>query len=125
MTPELTAELLKRLDALAAKMGVTGQYLWGVLLRQAHVAVWEAVGGLLLGAIAIIVGLLALWWGIRQPKDKYDCLGDGALGAVVCGSISFVLGSIASLVNAFSLPTLLMNPGYWALQDLIRQLKGH
>ena len=32
MVKEVTEELLKRIDALAEKLGTTGEYLWGVLV---------------------------------------------------------------------------------------------
>ena len=62
----MSDEILKRVDALAAKLGVVSEKLWGVLVKQAYVD----------GAIDVIIGMgmgLAAWlmyrWSERLWKE--------------------------------------------------------
>lgn len=64
-------EILARLDALAEKLGATGEYLWRALVRG------EVVGGVVyiaLGAfLGLICGLVAKWTlANRKDADSID-----------------------------------------------------
>jgi len=124
MTPEMQAELLKRLDALTAKLGITAEQLWAILVRQARI---EAVVGIicLLFSLLAVAGL-AYWWvnALRRNRGEfpYDA---NAFEVVALGGSSLVVGifATASIVNAFGLPGLLLNPEYWAFREVMRLVR--
>lgn len=41
---EQTEKLLRE---IAAKIGTTGEHLWGVLIQQAYIRAWECVAGII------------------------------------------------------------------------------
>lgn len=116
---QFTQEMLKRLDALASKLGMAASGIWGFYIRQARV---EGVTDLFIAAVCLTIGLLLnharkkLW---TDPGDRDFCgtaalwVGAGSLG---CLALTFVF-----LHAAF---TELYNPGYWAFQTIVEQLKG-
>lgn len=56
MNDEMQKELLARLDVLADKMGVTVEYLWGVLVKQAYVdGIRDVIIGVLLLGVAWLI----------------------------------------------------------------------
>lgn len=65
------AELFKRLDALADKLGVAAGHLWAVLVRQAYVEgmFYTAVSAALLVGVALC--LYWIRWYSKQP-EKYE-----------------------------------------------------
>lgn len=133
MDESMKEELLTRLDALAEKLGTTGEYLWEVLVRQAEIQVYQ---DLLTSAVLFICGgvLLALGlyllkqstsyvWGGNE--DSYTTMSGRAnrkTGAFFswAGSLFFL---ILSLSHAASLLTPLLNPEYWALKQVLEVLR--
>lgn len=111
-------ELLGRLDALAAKLGVTAQYLWSVLLAQARVEIIATTVkcGLLVAAMAAMV-LLARY-GFK--KSAVAGMWDGEEWTVL-----WIVSLIVALVCFFvllsgvsELLTLTRNPEFWALKQV-------
>jgi hypothetical protein len=115
---QIDPELLKRLDALAAKLGTTADQIIAILRQQAHVEVvvdcLAVVGGLCLAM------LYAAWLRYLLRKTNGDIF-DGTvvefLGAIIGGGACVVL-AISSAVAVFELPTLLLNPDYWVFEQL-------
>ena len=119
---------LQALTALAAKLGTTAEYLWGVLLKQAPIT---GVVDLLVCA-AWIAGVVA--WAkfvnrkttkpARTEDEQYpsaewsDEVGVGlAWASVVVAAIitALVVGSELSTIVA-----ALANPEYWALKQILK-----
>lgn len=120
----LTEELLKRLDLLAAKLGTTAQYLWGVYVKQAQVEVVCSLITILIcllvcaGVAVALFKLRALPW-----TDSYgEPTVAGVLRGLLGGSIAAVAFTII-VCTVSGLPTLLLNPEYWALQQIVAALK--
>ena len=118
---------LQALTTLAAKLGVTAEYLWGVLLRQAPItgAIDLAV---LVTWVAMAVYLLRL---VRRkttkPKKTEETQYPGAEWEeevailAYCGVMAYAL--ITALIVASNLSIVaaaLMNPEYWALKQILR-----
>jgi len=112
MDNSLQKKLLTRLDALAEKLGTSGEYLFEVLLRQAEVEVYKnaALFGLLL---LISIGLSFSAYRFLK-EENYD--GGGPLTAVA------VLFFIFTAVVFSRLLTPLLNPEYWALREILQQI---
>lgn len=114
-------ELLKRLDALAVKLGTTIDHLWAVLIMQAKITIIEDLLRMLLFGIGIVVlWRVFKWLIIRQAAarelSKYD--GESHIvGMAVCAIAMASLGGIC-IYELTELPTLILNPQYWALQKI-------
>ena len=122
MQQPIPPEILSRLDALAAKLNVTAQYLWGVLVRQARI---EAVGD-----IALMLFLSGLTYGAYRifkfmaAKIKAENFPDEWM-FFTQGFLIFSM-SVLTIVNihtAIDILTPLLNPEYWALQQILNVCK--
>lgn len=111
----MTDEIMKRIDALAAKMGVTGSHLWGVLIRQARI---EGIEWLCWAALWISIASAGAYLAYRchnSPDDNWDDpvpIGFCILASAICFLIG--LGCIGGT------PALFLNPEYWALQQILK-----
>ena len=111
--------LLQRLDALAAKLNVTAQYLWAVMLRQAHI---EAATDLVWASISLTIALACGYFLLRVARmalantwDSEDYL----LKALVAGLVT-LLAVVFFCINLQNAITPLLNPEFWALQQLLK-----
>jgi hypothetical protein len=119
MQTELTKEILSRLDILAAKLGTTGEKLWTVLVRQARVELYQSVLTAVLLGITAFVSFRVCRWCIHEAEESGCGGGDGyGVGATLAGlaCAGFCIATIAYLEG---LPTLLLNPEYWALKQIL------
>jgi phosphatidylglycerophosphate synthase len=112
------------LDKIADKLGVTAQYLWSVMLKQAPVYITTT---LIEYAILLVVIVLVLRFRKTIGKWMFE-VGDAGDGLVAMfGSLIIVIsGVIWLLVALFSfhhLITAIFNPEYWALEQLLDVLK--
>ena len=122
MNEGLTKEVLARLDALAAKLGTTADQLWTILVKQAGVELVICGLGAAISGTFFVLGTLSIRRGVKMPEGR-DGLSDGALAYVVIGSISTIVGLFALLIALSAIPTLAMNPEYWALQQILKVLQ--
>ncbi len=109
-------EILKRVDALAAKLGVTVDHLWGVLIRQARIdgIEWVAWGCFWL-ILATATGAVAksIYKGKNDDGDKF---------LLCCGfALILVVFGLCCLSNTLG---LFLNPEYWALKQVTAMLCG-
>jgi hypothetical protein len=111
---------------LADKLGTTSEYLWGVLLKQAPIsAATDAAAVIILLAVTFYVCRLVFKKTTTPPKTEDEpypepeweeaeaFLAWVVAGCSVVGTTIFVTASIQSVVTA------LLNPEYWALQQLM------
>ena len=86
-------ELLKRLDALAAKIGTTVEHLWPELVRYEVAAVWRpVVGGLLWAAgLVALAAMLRLWGTKTEDAHARDGFIGGSRIAVILALFVAVL----------------------------------
>ena len=106
----MTQEILQRLDALAAKLGVAAGELWRVLLAHARIdaienAFWIVCASGLLWAACLLI--------CRGLDEDYDPVPWNLSGASV--------GIVGVLILGFSLHGFLtaIDPSYWALQQIV------
>ena len=114
-----TNELLTK---LAAQMGTTTEYLWGVLIRQAPIsATIDLVQFLVL--IAVAVGLFKAHLRLYRDDEDYRSFDSGksmAMLVVGCVVAFLLIGSFAfsgNIINGY------FNPEYWALNKVLDTLK--
>ena len=118
---KLPQEILNRLDALAAKLGVTVQYLWAVLIKQARV---EVYGDLFFAVLFGSCGYL-LWLLMKKmiKMIKADKWADDWLFFASAAIIAGIIGCLITVIlNLYWCITPLFNPEYWALQQVIQTL---
>lgn len=109
----MTPEVLQRVDVLAAKLGVAGEHVWAVLVRQAHLEVLFNL------AVAVACGYalrkLILFVRAHTNDDDLPVAVLGALGIAIVGM--FFLAALGYALTAA------LNPEYWALQQILEALK--
>ena len=122
----LSPEVLAKLDALAQKLGVTAQYLWAILVRQARIEAIQEIICLVLSCAVVCVAALWLRSIIKRVKSFDGFMLDlpiveimGFVATSVCGMVFLVI----SLCAVTNLPTLLFNPEYFALQQILGAIK--
>lgn len=120
-----TSNLAVVIEKLAAKLGTTAEYLWGVLIKQAAV---NALNNVIFIVFVILFGfiLFRLHKKFLKEDKNNDSIYDEFEGAAI---IPMVLGCVAFLVMFFcgiacigDTITSLVNPEYWALQQILTQV---
>ena len=119
---------LQALTALAAKLGTTAEYLWGVLLRQAPIT-----GATDLLVMVAWVTAVVIWARIVRRKtakpaptteDRYPSAAwDDEVGVGLAWASVAAIAAITSLIIGSNLSTTvaaLVNPEYWALRQILK-----
>lgn len=111
MQVEMQQEVLTRLDALAAKLGVAAGQMWDILVRQSWL-----VSGIMqtaVGAAFVIMAIVGLYfmgttddW--QEPKPR-------SVSGVVLAFFGFLF---AAILLSQGIPHLI-NPEYYALKDIL------
>lgn len=115
----MNEEILKRLDALAAKLGTTSTYLWSVMVKQAivtgYVDLGVAIIFVLVGAAAgLMLGLFIRF--AKSDKYKYD---EWPLGCSILAGVVLLLCIGIAIGFSYSAALELANPQGWALQTIL------
>jgi hypothetical protein len=111
-------EILKRLDALAAKLGVASDKLWQILLAQGQIErtmtiVWVALSL----AATVASGLLILRNAKRFSDASYDS-GSLYLGNIIVFSVIGLI-SLCACMGSLSYLSGVINPEYFALRQIL------
>ncbi len=114
---DLPGELLTRLDALAAQLGVTLETLWAVLAKQGTI---EGIKGLLLAGLGLaFLGLAAYSFKGWAHVDNDSDVGPAVL---LGGAVATVIG-LGILIGGVSDALYILNPEYFALVTILRLLR--
>lgn len=126
---EQTAKLIEQ---LAAKLGTTSEYLWGVLINQAAVSATISLFYVLLTvALGVILLRLHKKFSTQKPaKDRsYEYTisayekSDGIIGVpMVIGLIIWVIFLMVSLLSIPDIFNGYFNPEFWALDYIMNKL---
>ena len=118
---------LQALTALAAKLGTTAEYLWGVLLKQAPIT----------GAVDLLltiawVGAAVMWFAFvgrktttppETDENRYPCAewdGEAAFFGWLSAYIFALITGLIVSTNLASSVAALFNPEYWALAQILK-----
>ena len=107
---------IEGLQMLAEKLGVTIDYLWSVLLKQAYVS---AILDLLFVLLMVIMwaALIKSRGAIKKWLKTMDDLEEGFI--CIFGS-GFIIGvTVAAIIFIFTSTSALINPEYWALKEIL------
>ncbi len=118
----MSDELNKELAALAAKLGVSVEHLWGVLVRQAYI---DGLSSLVTVFCCAAAGLGVLWFFFylrrkykltAEPKERFF-LSTEPMEYMAVGIILVVLVAVAGN-NFYWVITDFFNPEFYALRHL-------
>lgn len=112
-------EILSRLDALAAKLGVAGNHLWELSIRQQKIGGIEEI---IFSGILIILAISFGFWAKRE-FPKANRRSEDPIGAVLLLFVSvgvFIIGAALLFGGINSL----LNPEYFAFEHITKLLLG-
>ena len=118
-------QLAKLLEELAKQLGTTAQYLWGVLIVQAKITAMVDSAEVVCIAIGIFLGYKTLrrWYqNIKNDDDDFDDHFGYQLTSVLGGIGAFFLIYFAIFGLIPEIITVIANPEYWALQEILSKL---
>ncbi len=108
----MTDEILKRIDALAAKLGVTVNHLWAVLVKEARIEALESIGwGLMWFTFSLYLTLFCKAAWKRDDRNLDVPIAVGAI-ALVC--------FLAACYEVSGTVGMILNPEYWALKEVMK-----
>lgn len=128
MNEQLQKEIFSRLDAIAAKLGVGTEHIWGILVKQAKL---EGVSNLCVFVVVAIVAI-CLFVAAQRCRRRADVASkeefsrDREDGYYHVSMIVYGLTAIASIISLCCLHDgllLLLNPEFAALTKLLDALK--
>ncbi len=110
------------LQLLATKLGTTSEYLWGVLIKQAGIYVY--LGSFYSIVLALLTALLCYGaWFLNQKvkNEQWDETTYVWVAVCIVAAIFFLClgGEIVGRTI-----TAALNPEYWALDNVLRAVKG-
>jgi hypothetical protein len=113
------------LEKMAEKLGTTTEYLWSILLKQAPIFGYCYVSG---GFLILIFGLLLYRFhkkcrSISPNYKTYYEEDEWRVSLNVMLLAAFLIVSVIWLVKLPKAITAFMNPEYWALQEILKQIK--
>lgn len=113
-------EILKRIDALAEKLGVASEHVWGVLVKQ---AVLEGAIGLSLWVIATVGLSLTARFVTKELLEMAKYKEDRLFGTVVPAVFVFILVGIPGITLLSTWIGKIANPEYYAFQEILSVFK--
>ena len=124
----MNEQTTKLITDLASKLGTTTEYLWGVLIKQALYSVITDLAFLIFSVIYGFVLYKVYKW-LCEPVDeggrytRFDEHEDNAVMPFAIASIIFIVFLIVNIINFPNIIAGLFNPEYWALHEILKQLK--
>jgi hypothetical protein len=115
-------ELTRLLDELGTRLGPTGEYVFGLAVRQVYI---NAVTSVVLLGVALAVGALAgprvLRW-VRAGNDGRGYGNDREIVAFILG-ICWGFGLVLAVLAVVMYVPSVLNPEYAALRSLLGQIQ--
>lgn len=111
------------IDKIAAKLGVAGEHVYGVLVKQAY---YKGIVDLSTGIFLTLFGIAFSFflWKVHSSNNEYlhnvKFIGDGLLHAIL-HVIHFFLYLFGILWIYLSIGSII-NPEYYAIRDLIQMV---
>ena len=124
----MNEQTTKLIADLASKLGTTTEYLWGVLIKQALYSAITDLGFVIFTAIYGYVLYRIYKWLCQPMTDnktytRFDEYEESATMPMFLGFGLFLIFIIANIINFPDIIAGLFNPEYWALHEILKQLK--
>jgi small-conductance mechanosensitive channel len=123
MNEKVFEKVTQYIDALAAKLGVAAEHVYGVLVRQ---QVAEGIVDIIVGALVLAVLIFALMVLIKKVElprivDEFDLLGYVFVAAILLLIIglpgSYAVSEISDGIKH------VINPEYYAIREILNAIK--
>jgi hypothetical protein len=113
----MNEEVLRRLDAIAAELGVVSEHLWEVCVRQAML---EGVVGLVSASVGCTVCIVLARWLYPKLKEA-DYADQIPIGLALC---LVSLGAAHTGHAAFTFVKYVLNPEFYAAKFILNAISG-
>lgn len=111
-------EILKRLDALAEKLGVAASYIFKLYVQQAKVEIIQDFTVLGIAVMLIYASVKAMRHGFNSQEDS-------DIPYIVCGGLGCIVAAIMIITFLFSdVWSAVFNPEFWAFHQILHDLRG-
>jgi hypothetical protein len=118
---EAVTGLMPYLEKAAEKLGTTAQYLWALQLKQAYVLFWTNIVYIILTCF----GWFIFYKGAKKlTKTQDKDLVMGLFIFLVSLGIALTASTLVHLSSINEYMTMLFNPEYWALSEVVKLLRG-
>jgi hypothetical protein len=123
MNEKVFEKVTQYIDALAAKLGVAAEHVYGVLVRQ---QVAEGIVNIIVGTLVLAVLIFALMVLIKKVElprivDEFDLLGYVFVAAILLLIIglpgSYAVSEISDGIKQ------VINPEYYAIREILDAIK--
>ena len=123
----MNEQIMGILRVLAEKFGTTTEFLWSILVKQAYVTgITHTVGFVLAGLF--VFGWNRVAWGLKLPQEPHeDRGGDKTFGIMMVrlfGVVAACIWAMLFFCGLTGVVTALVNPEYWAIQQVMKGLSG-
>jgi hypothetical protein len=120
----MNEQTLKLVEHLAQRLGTTSEYLWGVLIKQSEVQAWISLSSILAFCLFAFCLFLYSKWFYKNYQEIYDNDHEmpHTMALISLSCIAF-LWFVASVFDVHSIITVLNNPEYWALKQILEAIK--
>lgn len=112
---DIKTKAFEMIEALADKLDTTMDHLWDLLVRQAYV---EAMTLFPIATLILGIGLFLIF----RLKDRFDWEDSDYIVHCILGYIAGVVATGIAVGMFVAIARLLINPEYWALQQILEQI---
>lgn len=119
----MSPETNKLLEEMAAKLGVTVEHLWGVLVYQAPISATYCA---IVTLTSSLVGLAMVYSSYRAIKGWKGVEPESPAAPIVMivGGVMVLLAVISLLISGEMILAGFFNPEYWALERVTHLAMG-
>lgn len=116
-----TDKIIGMLEALAKKLGTTGEYLWGVLVKQGYLELYTDIAYI---TVAFIVAITCITTAMKEfiNNERVDIRGDWTKGKFALVLFCLVLGGLSLFTGLITFNGLQV-PEAYALERILEVLK--
>lgn len=119
MNEQLTQDIMAKLDAIGAKLGVAAEALWGILVNQ---NVYEGTVFMIIMGFFWVLAAILLYVGLKRADFNEKTFNRYATMTI----IGIVIGVITFITTVFMISgatTQILNPQYHAFREITRLLR--
>ncbi len=113
MNPENTTIIAEKLEELIAAAGSKVEQAWPYLMKQAYVEGWCWIG---VTVFVLCIAAIMLVLAIKETGDMEEFTGPAGVAALIIGGFMGLGAILAGIPH-------LLNPEYYAIQDLLNIVK--
>ena len=118
MDKEAVQIVMDKLEVLASKLGVTGEYMFGVYVKQAFITGISNIALTILIVLAVIG--LSFWGFKRIPNDDVEEGEEACL--IILSVVTIIFLAVCFFYKIPESVTCFYNPEYYALKELLNVL---